>query len=930
MTKSAKILLANTNKQELSKHLKAIAYFSRAVYENMGFQCADNYQNMRIVCYLAGLFHDIGKVDPEYQDWVSEKIFGSENSSQQDIELANEKNWDRFVRHNEISWLLCQNIARTCSEKGVDILVENKPILTKNILYSVYWHHAEKIREDIEPTGKIFKELLGERWESIINSTNELLEELKLFSEYPIKIDLNSEVDIGETPPKFKTLDTSIDTSCSIARVCVIEADRIISSLSSDELNSLFCDDGKINEEAFGKILKENLNKQENLNSSLTESIKRKIDFLSNPKLNKDFDDDRNKKQTTTASELKDRLKDKNFVVLQGPAGVGKTLISLRTALECGVNKIVYICPRVQVCLQNYSSIISDIPSADIQIFTGEYKLKTSNGVESTIEENDFLNSEITITTIDQVASLFLNHVKATKLIKILSTDTLLVFDEFHELIKYPGLFPSFKEIVNLKRQSINKNENVVSGVLLMSATPNPIFLEEVFTLNEQDKINYKYIKEKMVKIPSFNEKNLYIKISSDLEEMKKPGNPGDIFIYNLINDLQFDALKNEERDNLVVFHSGFTPNDKKKIFEEVLLEFGKTSVGKEKKLILRAGPILQASLDISTNAMWTQETCPEDLLQRIGRCNRWGYLEESCFTIVKHKRNEKNDSVENSGQKKYLKNGYCLKTTLAFTKFLQEKKGDYFCIQINDLYDLYFSFIDEYKKEYESDIAEFVKEVSSIHKKNKFFRPVDFFSKKTKKKSVKLPKIGLRGASVYALPVKLIWNKEIKKLEYKKENNEYCWLWHPAKLAKDAENGVEIDQGNLLSLSRDEYFFKGQDSLLEKFQKAIKKKTCDARKLYPEDTYTKYNSKNTEDVLNRAQNPFAPILISDPEDSYKFGYGFANKSFQETNESQDSINENFAYDFEFDKNLSRYTGLGLVDVNKVFTFLTSQSRKKE
>ena len=878
-------MIANTNKQPLDKHLLAVAYLTQLIYEKLDLD-TENNNNMKAACYAAGLFHDIGKIDPKFQKWITEKS-GSrnpdENSSHQDLDNVKEKTWDSIVRHNEISWLLCKLIAQTNANNGISYLIKGRQ-LTDLICYGVYWHHEEKIRNNKNPiNGSFFMESLKED-----DIWNKLLTSFETFSEFlqksieiqEILFEINKNIEsLDFTVPKFKTLATQEDINNSLIRACLIEADRKISKLSRDDLVKLFSEEsGKIKKEEIEKLLVFT-----EFKSSLKDSIKKRIKELEDEN-NKYYDKERNEKQQETAGALAKKLKN-GYAILQGPAGVGKTNISLMTAEKQGnCKKIIYICPRVQVCQQNYAAIKQELSGIKTQIFTGEYKLVSDGNKETEIEEDDFLNADVVITTIDQISSLVFNHLRSPKLLSLLDKSTLLVFDEFHELFSIPGHYPPFKEVVNLKRK-VKEG----CGVLFMSATPNPIFLSDVLSLSENDKIQYSSLD--IIKIESFNTKPVTVKFTEE-PILSEPLRPKEIAIYNLIDDLQNDYLINLEKEDSLVYHSKFTNNDKKIIFNDVVKYFGKNN-GKQNDLSLRSGPILQASLDISSDTLKTQETSPENFLQRIGRCNRWGFSNKSEVVVLLNKRNKKGN-IENLSQKKYLENNYCFNTTLAFSHFLakekQSEENKEFETTVNELYKLYFKFIEANKSKYEEDLKLFKKEVKSFYEDNKYFKPVHFFNKNKKKKSINLAKISLRGLSIYALPAKVFLDNKTNAFHYEKINEDYCWLWKPVEISEQIKDEKNIDTSSFLTVSKEDYDIL---DLADQFKSKILKSKY--KTLYKEDSYTKYNQKR---ILDMARSPETPLLISDPMGEFIY-------------------ENNFGYWFEYDKNKSRSKGLGLVTISK-------------
>ena len=97
--------------------------------------------------------------------------------------------------------------------------------------------------------------------------------------------------------------------------------------------------------------------------------------------------------------------------------------------------------------------------------------------------------------------------------------------------------------------------------------------------------------------------------------------------IVNTVNVAQklYDSLQKRLPDyEIILFHSRFTMADRAKIEEEVLRRIGKNSDIKNRdKVIIIGTQVLEQSLDIDFDIMFTQ-LCPMDLLlQRIGRLQR-------------------------------------------------------------------------------------------------------------------------------------------------------------------------------------------------------------------------------------------------------------------------------------------------------------------
>ena len=66
---------ANTKGQRLDQHMFAVGYLAHGIIKRLLPQ--DN--NLSQTVFLAGCWHDIGKIDPEFQNWLSKNLKKSES-----------------------------------------------------------------------------------------------------------------------------------------------------------------------------------------------------------------------------------------------------------------------------------------------------------------------------------------------------------------------------------------------------------------------------------------------------------------------------------------------------------------------------------------------------------------------------------------------------------------------------------------------------------------------------------------------------------------------------------------------------------------------------------------------------------------------------------------------------------------------------------
>ena len=123
----------------------------------------------------------------------------------------------------------------------------------------------------------------------------------------------------------------------------------------------------------------------------------------------------------------------------------------------------------------------------------------------------------------------------------------------------------------------------------------------------------------------------------------------------------------------MICFHSKFTPKDKSAILGRILRVFGSKSVVADEILI--AGPIVQASLNITTRTMHTEMCHGENALQRVGRVNRFGEMDGAVvhfyFAAGSPDPKTNADSLANSVALASMHQRY---RTHAFYRFLAKK----------------------------------------------------------------------------------------------------------------------------------------------------------------------------------------------------------------------------------------------------------------
>ncbi|MCY9861514.1 CRISPR-associated endonuclease Cas3'' [Vibrio coralliirubri] len=613
-------MIANTHFQSLSQHLFAVGYIASLIARK--FATDEDVQNLQVAAFNAGCFHDLGKIDSQFQKWVSSAAARKSDKSDGEHIEKGKFSWDKHITHNEISILLF-HLMDTAECK----LLNGQTKLS--VRHALLWHHAKKIRKkDFETIGSVLRALSDSNNGAILTdlykSALTVMDDVQALSaEYGCKlrliqrsdkVDLDSISALDEVMlPRFKSYgfngseikeykkEITNNARSNLVRMSVVLADRLVSSKTSEQLTSLIADK-QLHGLFDGLFVDDGLE----LHTAISEYL---LSFD-----NDGIKSERSINQGDVASDLA-KYSDGHIVTLGGAAGGGKTKVALEWSQKTGAKQIIWVCPRVQVCQSVFAELTNSeslVNSVGVDIYTGDFKF-TNNYATPTVCADEF-KSGVVITTIDQISSLLMSNDKPLMLSRFLEAH--VVVDEFHELCGTPALLVLFAELMQMKAWN-----STAVNTLLVSATPNTVLLKELLGCRIVEVLDSHNASDFQLTLEATPDDEYYQESS-----VFKPQKAGErcFVITNTATAAQTGHLINlrDEQDSLL-YHSKFTNSDKSALFDQICGRFGKD--GSAVDGLVRSGPIIQASLNISCDRMISELSSPENCIQRLGRLDRFG-----------------------------------------------------------------------------------------------------------------------------------------------------------------------------------------------------------------------------------------------------------------------------------------------------------------
>ncbi|SFD62108.1 CRISPR-associated helicase/endonuclease Cas3 [Pseudoalteromonas denitrificans] len=738
---------ANTNKQPLDQHLFAVGYVASELMKRI--TNSDDTKKLAHVAFVAGCLHDIGKLDPEFQQWLNGLLNKNKHLNEECDGLHIDKgkfSFETHASHNEISLLMYHLMN---NENDNKINKQNKNI----IKHAIYWHHAKRFRkEELKNLAYIFKKtqksLANIKFNDFYDVSMHLVQSVNQLSKnyganFQIdgllkKLDKEKLEDIAEPNlPAYKkyseinedvkdfSQEVIFNAKNNLIRTAVISADRLVSQLSSEQLNQ------HIEQQTLITLSDKALLNDRGLVTQIKECIAGFEKVYPNS--------ERNQLQSKAAIELAICDDESHVKVLNGPAGCGKTKIALEWALNTHAKKIIWICPRVQVCQGLFNDLTSQeyLPNAQIEINTGE--LKYINREDNETPEGKAFSGDIVLTTIDQIINAITTHRHVTNLVDFMNAH--IVFDEFHEYINMPAFNLLFAELIQAKKWQEEK-----ASTLLVSATPNYFFIEKFLVIDD------------IVDMPSFNQSKYQIEFNTFDETIVDDTNPlyhqqkqsdannVTFVISNTATAAQVSFIQHQQDENAILFHSKFKKSDKLKLFNKVFDSF--KNGGSRKFSLLRSGPVVQASLNISCDHMVSEFTHAENWLQRLGRLDRFGVNEDVNTYIIAIP-----ESIQlgkgNGGCARFLGSLFSFQSAKAWYEFLKEINATTKVVTIAEIYQWYSDFYNTSKgqRAVEEDLLTVLKKSAQLINA-KVHDPMSPPKRKVSNKKLTMKKSSLRGDS--------------------------------------------------------------------------------------------------------------------------------------------------------------------------------------
>lgn len=362
----------------------------------------------------------------------------------------------------------------------------------------------------------------------------------------------------------------------------------------------------------------------------------------------------------------KECAESKKHLFVQIPTGQGKTEASLLWAVNQNESqKIIYLLPTMVTTNKMWDRMRNFFGDESVGLShgTAQYIVKENTEIESESLRTHYLYNRtffkpITVATIDQLIYSFFNwgHWVMTG---SASFNAKIIIDEIHIYDGYTfGLLLKVMEcIVPFNTQ-----------FAIMSASLPEVIKEEIEKILPKE--SYQIIQEK-----AFSDKQRHIlqtnndfiesQIHNIISDFNSEKSNKVLIVCNTIKKARelFDSLSEIPESQKMLYHSQFILKDKKEKEDEL----DKINE-KQNGFVAICTQIVEVSLDIDFDVLYTENAPIDAIIQRLGRVNRKGVKAFAKVVI----------SRENEIARKFIYNGEILDLTFQFlNEYIENLKGN-------------------------------------------------------------------------------------------------------------------------------------------------------------------------------------------------------------------------------------------------------------
>lgn len=317
------------------------------------------------------------------------------------------------------------------------------------------------------------------------------------------------------------------------------------------------------------------------------------------------FDKDINEIKLTEVQRKIKNVSDNKNVLVVSSCGSGKTEVAYYLS-KLWDEKFIYVLPMKTLATSIYERLNKYEDKFNKRNLNNKAKHWTIQ--HSNIMEDKFLANELCVTTIDQVLSGYLG-IGVQSFIRgknVVNSD--IVFDEIQ--LFEPG--KTLKTTI-MMLDSLYKQGN---RFCIMTATMPKSLIDFLSTRYDMEVI----ITDK----PSVENRQVNIRYEKELSlEALNSYEHKQIIICNTQREQEKISNLIEDKERIILLNSKMLNSDRKKVEKEVFKYFGKGSEDNNKVLV--STQILEAGMDISADKLYSALAPIDNLVQRDGRCCRWG-----------------------------------------------------------------------------------------------------------------------------------------------------------------------------------------------------------------------------------------------------------------------------------------------------------------